>query len=518
MRQVQNKNLAIGALAVVLAGCGGGGGGSLTPQGSSSGIMYTQGIYLPAAQFKGSCAVPRVGDSRDRLGTVLDEDLWLRSWTSELYLWYSEVPDINPTGYTAANYFPLLKTSAKTATGSAKDRFHFTQDTAQYEAFAQSGVQSGYGLDVEFPTMSRQHYIGFVEPGSPAALANIQRGAQIVTIDGTDFATGSAAALNAGLFPAKAGEMHTFVIRDLRAVTTTITMTSANVTGMPVQNVKTIATGSGTVGYLLFNDHIATAEGQLISAINTLKAAGVGDLVLDIRYNGGGYLDIAAEAAYMISGSNTAGHFFEKIQFNDKNPTVDPVTRQTLTPTPFYAKSLGFSAPSVPAGTTLPTLNLSKVYVLSGPGTCSASESIINGLRGAGVLVYEIGSTTCGKPYGFYAQDNCSTTYFSIEFRGINDAGFGDYPDGFSPQNSRTPTNASLPGCSIADDPSKALGDPAEGRLAAALAFRASGNVTCPAASGFAPDHVGIQSVRSDNDVGDPLMTKSPLRENRWYR
>ena len=47
--------------------------------------------------------------------------------------------------------------------------------------------------------------------------------------------------------------------------------------------------------------------------------------------------------------------------------------------------------------------------------------------------VIEIGSTTCGKPYGFYPQDNCGTTYFSIEFRGVNDQGFGDYTDGFSP-------------------------------------------------------------------------------------
>ena len=46
--------------------------------------------------------------------------------------------------------------------------------------------------------------------------------------------------------------------------------------------------------------------------------------------------------------------------------------------------------------------------------------------------VVQIGATTCGKPYGFYPTDNCGTTYFTIQFRGVNAAGFGDYPDGFS--------------------------------------------------------------------------------------
>ena len=58
--------------------------------------------------------------------------------------------------------------------------------------------------------------------------------------------------------------------------------------------------------------------------------------------------------------------------------------------------------------------------------TCSASESIINGLRGVNVQVIQIGSTTCGKPYGFYPEDNCGTTYFSIQFKGVNAAGFGE--------------------------------------------------------------------------------------------
>jgi hypothetical protein len=73
------------------------------------------------------------------------------------------------------------------------------------------------------------------------------------------------------------------------------------------------------------------------------------------------------------------------------------------------------------------------VFVLTSADTCSASESIVNGLRGAGVTVHLVGSTTCGKPYGFYPQDNCGTTYFAIQFQGVNFLGFGDYADGFTP-------------------------------------------------------------------------------------
>jgi len=92
---------------------------------------------------------------------------------------------------------------------------------------------------------------------------------------------------------------------------------------------------------------------------------------------------------------------------------------------------------------------------------------VINGLRGVDVKVDLVGGTTCGKPYGFTPVDNCGTTYFSIQFQSVNAKGFGDYADGFAPT------------CTVADDMTHALGDPAEGMLAAALSYRA--NNACPA-------------------------------------
>src|SRR5262249_1888947 len=322
-----------------------------------------------------------------------------RSWTNELYLWYREVPDQDPANYATADYFNLLKTTATTASGNPKDRFHFTYDSAQWEALSQSGVSAGYGAQWVLISSRppRNVVVAYTDPGTPASSANLARGAQVLRVDGVDLVnatdSNSVNVLNEGLFPSAAGASHTFSVLDQGAGSPRdITMVSANVTETPVQNVETVHTKSGLVGYMLFNDHIATAEPLLISAFSQLQGAGVSDLVLDIRYNGGGYLDIASEVAYMIAGPGpTTGKGFEKTVFNDKNPTKDPVTGEALTPVPFHATSQGFSGPS---GQPLPTLSLQRVFVLTGPDTCSASESIINGLGGVGGEVIQVGSAT----------------------------------------------------------------------------------------------------------------------------
>lgn len=250
----------------------------------------------------------------------------------------------------------------------------------------------------------------------------------------------------------------------------------------------------------------------MIYAVSLLRAADIADLVLDLRYNGGGYLDIASELAYMIAGPGpTAGRTFEEMQFNDKHTVFNPVTGELLTPMPFHDTAMGFT---ISQGVTLPSLDLTRVYVLTGPSTCSASEAIMNSLLGVDIEVIQIGSTTCGKPYGFYGFDNCGTTYFTIQFRGINEKGFGGYTDGFSPDNTSSTQGTAVPGCSVADDFTHALGDPKEGRLATALAYRA--NETCPAASGILERRRSISAV--DLSAVDGTVHKPPWLENRVMR
>jgi carboxyl-terminal processing protease len=525
----------------LLGSCGGGGGGGATSSTSSGATgsggtgsatsAWVQGQFSPESTFAAQCVAPRTGTDPatskpypDRQGALLDELNWLRSWTNDLYLWYSEVQDQNPANFsTDAQYFDVLKTTATMASGNPKDKFHFTYPTATWEALSQTGVQAGYGVDfvILAATPPRNVLVGYTEPLVPSAnaAANLARGAQVLTVDGVDLVNAADQAsvntLNAGLTPQTVGESHTFSVLDVGATTPrTVTLVSANVTVTPVQDVHTITTAGGSlVGYMLFNDHLATAEGALVDAFTQLQTAGITDLVLDIRYNGGGYLDIASEVAYMIAGpSRTSGQTFELTQFNSKHPTVNPVTGATITPVDFLSTTQGFSTTS---GQPLPTVNLARVFVLTGPSTCSASESIINSLRGVSVQVIQVGSTTCGKPYGFYPADNCGTTYFSIQFQGVNAMGFGDYPDGFTPANTVTAQGVSLPGCSVADDFTHALGDSAEGLLASALGYQATSQ--CPVApSGSAPSPALAAGANALPLGGQAI--KSMWQQNRIQR
>jgi C-terminal processing protease CtpA/Prc len=526
----------IAALAPTLAllgSCGGGSGGSggtITPV-PPSGTTWVEGQFSPESSFAALCVAPRSGIDPltqkaypDRQGSLLDEQNWLRSWTNDLYLWYSEVLDQNPALFaTDAAYFAVLKTTAKTASGSYKDKFHFTYQTATWEALEQSGVQAGYGVGfiVLASTPPRNVVVGYLEPLMPAdnAAAKLARGAKVLRIDGVDLVNATDQAgigtLNAGLAPGTVGESHTFTVLDAGAsAPRNVTLVSADVTVTPVQNVHIITSPAGAkIGYMLFNDHLATAESALLDAFTEFQSAGVTELVLDIRYNGGGLLDIASEVAYMVAGQQTAGQTFEESRFNAKHPSVDPVTGASITPLGFQAKAQGFS---VPSGQALPTLNLSRVYVLTGPSTCSASESIINSLQGINVQVIQIGSTTCGKPYGFYPADNCGVTYFSIEFQGINAKGFGDYTDGFTPVNALTPVGVPVPGCSVADDFTHALGDSAEGLLAAALGYQANGQCSVPPSGSAAPPVLAAAAYVPPMAPG--LAVKSIWQQNRIQR
>lgn len=470
--------------------------------------------------YANRCAAPRSGESpitgrpyRDTKGSHAQEKRFVREWIDDLYLWYREVPDADPEDFeTAADYFDVLKTPATTPSGRPKDQFHFLYPSAEWEALSQRGVSAGYG--VQWVLLSsrppREIVAAYVDPGSPASANGIRRGTKVITVDGVDVERGTDVdTLNGGLFPDELGVAHSFVVRDPGQTTTRpITMTSAEVTSQPVQNVKVLTYENRTVGYLAFHDHIATAEKQLSAALEQLRNSDVQELVLDLRYNGGGYLVIASQLSYMIAGANRVlGKAFETLVYNDRYQTFDPFSNQPVAPQAFRTTGVGLSLPS---GQGLPTLNLARVVVITGPGTCSASESIINGLRGIDVEVIQIGGTTCGKPYGFYPRDNCGTTYFAIQFQGVNHKGFGDYADGFVPNGAGA---SGVKGCVVADDFTRELGDPTERRLAAALAYLHTG--TCPAQTIAGPSSPGQRDLSA---VTELVVPKSPGLQNRLMR
>lgn len=524
-------------LLVVLCGlavaCGGrSGGGGSGSDGSADGFerpgtqinetTYTPGEYLSSSVWKDLCTNPRVGTDpttglpyADVKGSTAAENHWLRSWTHDYYLWYDEVPDIDPGSLPTGAYFEKMKTPALTDSGQPKDRFHFSLPTTDWLDVLNSSGGADYGLRyvVEGSGSSRSLRVSFVEP-SPAPsvkAANIRRGATIISVDGIQVSsvasTADADAVNRALVPSEPGESHRFEIRDPgQSGTRTVTLTAARITTDPVPLVKVLPTATGGVGYILFNDHVPAAERGLVKAMDTLAAAGVKDLVLDLRYNGGGILAMASQLAYMVAGAqNTAGKVFEYTFFNDKYPGTNPFTGAFLQPLFFRDETLGLS---LNAGLPLPSLGLSRVFVLVSGDTCSASESLINGLRGINIEVVVMGKTTCGKPYGFVPADNCGTTYFSVNLRGENAKGFGDFGEGFSPANDAAARGVKVLGCKAEDGLGNALGDPGENMLFHALAYRDSG--TCPS-------HPTLRSRQIPQTAIDRALVQPPaLRSNKF--
>ena len=103
------------------------------------------------------------------------------------------------------------------------------------------------------------------------------------------------------------------------AQTRTVTLASAAVQEDPLPLVQTLTSPAGRkVAYLLFNAHTSGAQDRLIPAIQAAQAAGVQDVVLDLRYNGGGYLYTALSLSSMLAGSAADGQVFEQLRFNDK--------------------------------------------------------------------------------------------------------------------------------------------------------------------------------------------------------
>jgi carboxyl-terminal processing protease len=476
--------MAAGLVLGALVSCGGGGGNNTPNVGAQA--------CSPNNPFRGDAT------STTRLGSLTSEKAWLRGYMDDAYLWYNEIPNVNASAPVFSDesdvygsldaYFNALLTPATTSTGKFKDQFSFTFPTAQWDALLNSGSSVGYGIEwrIASSTPPRNIRVAYVHAGSTAATMGIQRGDTLVLADNVAADANTDAdvdTLNAALFPSTATS-HSF--RFTRGATTfDRTLTAGSVALTSVEH-RVLNVSGQNVGYMLFNDHVLTAEQPLINAVQALKNANVTDLVLDLRYNGGGFLYIASEVAYMIAGANRTtdpntqqSRVFETTLFSNKRQNENAVT-------PF------FNTACVPNPTTfnctsnavLPTLDLPRVYVLTSASTCSASEAIINGLRGVDLEVRLIGNTTCGKPFGFFGQDNCGIRYFPIEFQGVNAKGFGDYADGFIPAGTGGTAN-NVPGCTANDDLNRALGDPTEGQLAAALAHRASNNTSCPPVQAF---------------------------------
>ncbi|MEC4089753.1 S41 family peptidase [Pseudoalteromonas rubra] len=541
MMQFSNLYLAIGlALTLTaLSGCGGGGtesgnggdsGTVTTPDnnnnnGSDSGGSSTEpswqaGVFPPATNFINYCANPRTGQDEfnnnqpfpDRAGTAMHEKMWLRSFSHETYLWYDELADNDPQDFSSvADYFAQLKTTQRNPDGSLKDQFHFSNTYEEYQKEQQSGVTTSYGIHwsaIKTASPDRNFTIAYIEPNSPAAATGLSRGDRLISIDGEDFVDGDNVTLfNEALFPDDP-KAYTFAFRSVEGEEKSATMTAADFEQTPVQHTKVIAHGDKTVGYVQFNQFIPTAQEPLIAAFETFIDRGVNELVLDMRYNGGGLIHSAAQLGYMIAGDGSLSRNFGVTTYNDKRQGENRIYT-------FEPRRIDWTRDVFLNDTTLPSLNLSKVYVLTTDDTASASEMVINGLRGIDIEVIQIGTTTRGKPYGFLPAPNCGMVYYTIQSKSANEKGFGDYASGFMPTpasqiNGETGLDGKVPGCQVSDDLSRALGDENEQLLATALHHSATG--TC-----LVNEAAGVSARPGDNEQADEHNTVTlpfrPLRD-----
>jgi carboxyl-terminal processing protease len=404
-------------LAGLLAACGGGGGDS--------------GPAAPA-----SCS-------------VADQKSWLAGYMDDWYFWYRLSPRPDASTYsTVSGYFSALLYTGSNASFPS-DRWSGVQSTESFNRFFGDGATLGYGVSVSGleadGDVTRPLWVRHVDPGSPAAAQGVQRGDQVVSLNGRAAADAIAAQDYSALGASQAGDRLTLVLRN-GGVERTVVLSAAVYSLVPVPLATVVTSGGGRkLGVLQVNQMVSQATAPLDSAFAQFRSEGVQDLVLDLRYNGGGLVSLGATLASYIGGSRSTGQRYATLVYNDKHTGSN--------------SAFDFTMPGN-------ALSLPRVFVLQGPRTCSASEQVINGLLGAGIEVVAVGSTTCGKPVGFNPTSQCGSIYSVVTFESVNRQGTGRYFDGLAAT------------CAVAEDFSAAQNGSTDPLLAAAGTWADSGQ--CP--------------------------------------
>jgi hypothetical protein len=425
---------ALCAVPVLLAACGGGGG-----DGPSNPPPLT-------------CS-------------VADQNTWLRGYFNDNYYWYALAPNPSPAGFgSVESYFDALLYQGGDLIpggGSAtwpSDRYSYFESTESFNRFFGDGKTLGWGLAVNgleaVANKATRLFVRYVEPNSPAALTpgisgGLRRGDEILAINGTPVATLIAADDFSALTPDAQGELLNLQVKRGINPAITVVLGAAIFNLTPVQNGQVLESlGGRKYGYVFVKDMISQANAPLATTMTAFRNQGVQDLVIDLRYNGGGLVSVGGTVASYASGSRATGQVYARLLYNDKQQASN--------------QDFLFSNPNNWAG-------FARAYVLMGERTCSASEQVINGLRGVGVNVVAVGDVTCGKPVGFLPADGgCGTTFSVVNFEGVNALNQGRYFDGFAPT------------CAVAEDFGKPIGALDDPLLSTAMHYM--DNNACPAA------------------------------------
>jgi C-terminal peptidase prc len=357
------------------------------------------------------------------------QNLYVRDIMTELYYWYPFVPAVDPVRFDspeayleAVRYRPL------------DHSFSYITSREANESFFSESQFVGLGLSTTI--RAGEMRVLQVFEGSPAAEAGLGRGHRILEINGrTIEALNASGQLDEAFGPNQIGaEVEVaFQARDGQA--RRASMTKRAVTIPTVSLTRVVTVDGRRVGYVFFRNFVRPSFAALDEAFAVLREAKVTELVLDLRYNGGGLVDVAVHLASLIAGPVTNGQVMAKYVHNDKYRSFD--------------EDIRFE-------TTENGLGLSRLFVVTTRGSASASELLINALRPY-MPVVVIGDRTYGKPVGQYGIPFCDKVVAPVAFTIRNVADQGDYFDGIPAD------------CTAGDDITHDLGDAAEASLTEAL-------------------------------------------------
>ncbi len=445
------------AIAATLTGCGGGGSSSA---GSNAIFGATP---TPTATTAAVCSL------RDRQN-------WAFAQLQEWYLFPETLPtSLDPTPY--ADVQTYVDALTATARSQRRDRyFTYVTSIASEDAYYNSGASAGIGVRLTTDAAGGRVYIAEAFEGTPALAAGIDRGTEILAI-GTSasdlksvssiIATQGTAGVTDALGPNTAGTTRLLRVTDATRGQRDVTVTKADYSLAPVSSrygAKIITDGGRQVGYVNLRTFINTADAPLRQAFASFRAAGVTNVIIDLRYNGGGLVSISELIGDLLGAARSTADVLDYTTFRSEK-AANNTTR-------YFQANAASIAPM-------------KIAFIGTGGTASASELTVNAqipyLHANAAL---IGTNTYGKPVGQIAIDRsvCDDRFRIIAFATQNAARQGNYFDGLA-----TVVEAS---CQATDDLNHPLGDPAEGSTRAALNFIAG--VSCARISS---GEVGTQSL-----------------------
>ncbi|WP_337846530.1 S41 family peptidase [Sphingomonas sp.] len=462
---------AITASLALLSACGGGGGSVTAGGGSGS---------APTPSPSGTCSLSA-------------RQSWVAQQLNEWYLFPETLPaSLSASGYaTVQDYIDALTATAR---GQSKDRyFTYITSIAEEEAYYNSGSNAGFGFRLTLDSAARRLFIAESFEGTPALAAGIDRGTEILAI-GTSTATLRAVSEiiasegSAGISNAINGDTRVFRFRPAGGSEQTATVTRATYTLTPVSSrygAKIIDDGGKKVGYVNLRTFINTAEAPLRAAFADFRAQGISEVIIDLRYNGGGLVSIATLINNLLARDKTTSQV--------ANYTTFRASKASNNETAFFNPQPQSIAPT-------------RIAFIGTGGSASASELVMNTfIPYLGNRAALIGTNTYGKPVGQIALDRreCDDRLRVVAFATENSARQGAYYTGLAGFMGAT--------CQAVDDVTRPLGDPQEASVRAALDFL--GGRSCTPITASAAEAKTAGSGKAMIELVSPARPSTAQRE-----